>query len=418
MKSAYKSAEQVNNLREIQAIKRLSPHQNIVKLEEVLFDPPTGRLALVFELLEDRQEHFSNEQVKSFMRQTLTALDHMHSKGVFHRDVKPENILVDTSGKRLKLADFGSCRGINSKPPFTEYISTRWYRPPECLLTCGMYGAGMDIWGAGCILFELTTLYPLFPGADELDQINRIHRVLGTPSPSVLANLKKYASAQANFSFKQQHGIGLSKLLPDAKSHCLDLLTRSVEYDASKRIDSKGAINHPYFVGDVPIKPRISKAATKDSKVKQKPDSSTTSSSLASSNPDTTDKTSSGQSTSEETPVTKTRSMVSILLARSDKKDFVKEAKERNKTIFRQKKQHPPLAKVASDKNIRTTRNNSLPKLKSLLPESKRQRESKPFSKPVQDQKPRIRQPKKYAHIRSSGYGGASSMASSLNRKA
>lgn len=230
--------------------------------------------------------------------------------------LQPENILVDTSGKRLKLADFGSCRGINSKPPFTEYISTRWYRPPECLLTCGMYGAGMDIWGAGCILFELTTLYPLFPGADELDQINRIHRVLGTPSPSVLANLKKYASAQANFSFKQQHGIGLSKLLPDAKSHCLDLLTRSVEYDASKRIDSKGAINHPYFVGDVPIKPRISKAATKDSKVKQKPDSSTTSSSLASSNPDTTDKTSSGQSTSEETPVTKTRSMVSILLAR------------------------------------------------------------------------------------------------------
>ena len=228
---------------------------------------------------------------------------------------QPENILVDTSGRRLKLADFGSCRGINSKPPFTEYISTRWYRPPECLLTCGMYGSGMDIWGAGCILFELTTLYPLFPGADELDQVNRIHRVLGTPSPSVLANLKKYASAQANFSFKQQNGIGLSKLLPGAKSHCLDLLTRSVEYDASMRIDSKCAINHPYFVGDAPIKPRI-KAVTKGSKVKQKPDSPTTSSSLASSIPDTTDKTSSGQSTSEETPVTKTRSMVSILLAR------------------------------------------------------------------------------------------------------
>ncbi|KAL7477956.1 hypothetical protein ACHAW6_003743, partial [Cyclotella cf. meneghiniana] len=151
MKSAYKSVEQVNNLREIQAIKRLSPHPNIVKLEEVLFDPLTGRLALVFELMErnlyelmkDRQEHFNDALVKSFMRQIFGALNHMHGNGVFHRDVKPENILVDTTGKHLKLADFGSCRGINGKPPFTEYISTRWYRPPECLLTCGMYGPEM-----------------------------------------------------------------------------------------------------------------------------------------------------------------------------------------------------------------------------------------------------------------------------------
>ena len=104
---------------------------------------------------------------------------------------QPENILVDKNGKHLKLADFGSCRGIHGKPPFTEYISTRWYRPPECLLTCGMYGPEMDVWGAGCILFELTTLYPLFPGSDEADQIHRIHRVLGTPKPGVVAKLRK-----------------------------------------------------------------------------------------------------------------------------------------------------------------------------------------------------------------------------------
>ena len=186
----------MSSLREIQAIKRLIPHPNIVKLDDVLFDPPSGRLALVFELMEgnlyelmkDRgdNELFSKEQVKSFMRQVFTALAHMHGKGVFHRDVKPENILVDKSGRRLKLADFGSCRGINGTPPFTEYISTRWYRPPECLLTCGMYGPEMDVWGAGCILFELTTLYPLFPGTNEADQISRIHRVLGTPTKTVI----------------------------------------------------------------------------------------------------------------------------------------------------------------------------------------------------------------------------------------
>jgi renal tumor antigen len=179
-----------------------------------------------------------------------------------------------------------------------------------------MYGAGMDIWGAGCILFELTTLYPLFPGADEVDQINRIHRVLGTPSASVLSNLKKHASAETNFSFKQQNGIGLPKLLPGVKEHCLDLLTRSVEYDATKRINSKGALQHRYFVGDMPLKSRIQVVAN-DSKGSSQPDLLPASSSVASSNPNTVETTSSGQSTSEEKPaLTKTRSMVSILLAR------------------------------------------------------------------------------------------------------
>lgn len=166
----------------------------------------------------------------------------------------------------------------------------------------------MDVWGAGCILFELTTLYPLFPGADEVDQINRIHRVLGTPSETVVAKLKKHASAQASFSFKQQNGIGLHKLLPGVKEHCLDLLTQTVKYDATKRITSKQAIQHPYFVGDMPLKSRIQ--GTKDG-----PDSLATSSTIAS-NPVTEEKTSSGQSTSEEKSVPKTRSMVSILLAR------------------------------------------------------------------------------------------------------
>lgn len=163
MKSSYKSTNEVNNLREIQAIKRLSPHPNIVKLEEVLFDPPSGRLALVFELLEgnlyelmkDRKKHFSKATVKSFVRQILKSLDHMHKNNVFHRDIKPENILVDKQGRNLKLADFGSCRGITSKPPFTEYISTRWYRSPECLLTSGMYGSAMDIWKVRVVLFHL-----------------------------------------------------------------------------------------------------------------------------------------------------------------------------------------------------------------------------------------------------------------------
>jgi renal tumor antigen len=78
-----------------------------------------------------------------------------------------ENILL--LDDQIKLADFGSCRGIYSKQPYTEYISTRWYRAPECLLTDGYYGYKMDLWGVGCVLFEVLSLFPLFPGNDELD---------------------------------------------------------------------------------------------------------------------------------------------------------------------------------------------------------------------------------------------------------
>lgn len=134
-----------------------------------------------------------------------------NSKGIFHRDIKPENILVrgdvhsvplpfpnaspsspyhlTSSFPIVKLADFGSCRGIHSKMPYTEYIATRWYRSPECLLFDGIYTYKMDVWGIGCVFFELITKVPLFPGDDELDQLHKIHHVLGSPSEKLMKNM-------------------------------------------------------------------------------------------------------------------------------------------------------------------------------------------------------------------------------------
>ena len=163
-------------------MRRLQPHPHIITLEEVLYDQPTGRLALVFELMDQnlyevirgRRHYLSPQLIKIYIYQLLKGLEHMHKRGIFHRDIKPENILVDHNcdfDKGLKLADFGSCRGIYSKQPYTEYISTRWYRAPECLLTDGYYGPEMDLWGVGCVFFEITSLYPLFPGTNELDQM-------------------------------------------------------------------------------------------------------------------------------------------------------------------------------------------------------------------------------------------------------
>lgn len=123
----------------------------------------------MYDLIRGRRHRLEESRVRMYMYQLFKSLAHMHKNGIFHRDIKPENILL--SEDHLKLGDFGSCRGIYSKHPYTEYISTRWYRPPECLLTDGYYGHEMDIWSSGCVMFEVLGLVPLFPGANEVDQV-------------------------------------------------------------------------------------------------------------------------------------------------------------------------------------------------------------------------------------------------------
>uniref|UniRef100_H2YWW9 Protein kinase domain-containing protein n=1 Tax=Ciona savignyi TaxID=51511 RepID=H2YWW9_CIOSA len=165
--------------------------------ELICCDKKTGTVALIcelmdmniYELIRGRRHYVPEPKVKNYMYQLLKSLDHMHRCGIFHRDVKPENILIKDDV--LKLADFGSCRSVYSKQPYTEYISTRWYRAPECLLTDGYYTYRMDLWSVGCVLFEVMSLHPLFPGANEVDQISKIHDVLGTPDASVLNKMKQ-----------------------------------------------------------------------------------------------------------------------------------------------------------------------------------------------------------------------------------
>lgn len=253
MKKAFKSKEQVNRLREIQAVRRLQPHPNIVDLIEVLFDRSTGRLALVmelmdmnlYELIKGRKQYLGEEKVRSYMYQLLKGLDHAHRTGVFHRDIKPENLLLDAEGN-LKIADFGSCKGVYSKQPLTEYISTRWYRAPECLLTDGYYTYKMDLWSAGCVFFEMIALFPLFPGTNELDQVHRIHNVLGTPPTEVLDRLKKLGS-HMDYDFPKKQGTGLAKLLPHVSPETVDLMQKLLTYEAERRCTAKEALRHPYF---------------------------------------------------------------------------------------------------------------------------------------------------------------------------
>lgn len=184
MKQTYKSVQQIQQLREIQSLKVLRHHPNIVQLQEILFDKQTGKLALVFELMShdmyqtirNRKQPLPLRQVQWYMFQVINGLRGAHDAGFFHRDIKPENVLIRRSprtdswlGDVVKLSDFGSARQVGSSLPYTEYISTRWYRPPETLLSDGVYGKEMDIFGIGCVLYEMLELHPLFPGKDELD---------------------------------------------------------------------------------------------------------------------------------------------------------------------------------------------------------------------------------------------------------
>ena len=109
------------------------------------------------------------------------ATNYLHKKGFIHRDLKPENICIDEN-KLIKVIDFGTCKDCqNEMGPHTSYVSTRWYRAPECILRSHHYGYTSDVFALGCIMAELYLLRPIFPGSSEADQIEKVFKILGTP---------------------------------------------------------------------------------------------------------------------------------------------------------------------------------------------------------------------------------------------
>merc|ERR1712106_996837 len=250
MKQKFQSVQQVNNLREVQALRRLNPHHHIIGLREIIFDRRIGSLSLVcelsdmnlYELIRARQRPLPELKVQHLIYQLFLAIDHTHRAGIYHRDIKPENILI--TNDTMKLADFGSCRSVYSKQPLTEYISTRWYRPPECLLTEGRYGYKMDLWAAGCVMYELSTLKPLFPGSNELDQLYSIHSVLGTPLERVLNKFYQFRNRQIPWEFPERAGIGIERGLGALMSNSgVDSPTPTATVTGSKEVAKERKFN-------------------------------------------------------------------------------------------------------------------------------------------------------------------------------
>lgn len=255
LKKRYRTIEEANKLPEVLSLRALQGHPNIIKLFDVLFDSSNGYVAMVFELLDDNLYQYlrnsgkplSEQESLLLMYQLLKAIAYMHSKNLFHRDIKPENCMINKSTMELKLCDFGSTRAESESTPYTEYVSTRWYRAPECILTSGSYQKEVDIWAIGCILYELLTTRPLFPGKNEIDQIMRIHNVVGTPSKDILSQFKSNPNTQISFYFPQRRPQDLQKLLPNVSSRTIDLVAKLLIYDPRNRISASEALSHPAF---------------------------------------------------------------------------------------------------------------------------------------------------------------------------
>lgn len=247
MKNKY-TWEDCKQLKEIQALLNLR-HSNIVTLNQVVLEKE--ELNIIFEfiginLFEWRKNlsEISECKIRNIAFQILQGLAYMHKNNYFHRDMKPENILI--SGDQVKLADFGLAREIRSNPPFTDYVATRWYRSPEVVLNSKIYNSPIDIFALAAIIAELYSGKPLFPGKDSNEQMSKICEVLGTPTQSEWAEGYQLAN-KIGYKFPQYKGHKLKLYIPNASDNAINLLESMLSFNPVKRPSAIKCLQHPFF---------------------------------------------------------------------------------------------------------------------------------------------------------------------------
>lgn len=239
-------------IREISLLKELD-HPNIVKLTDVLMQEQ--KLYLVFEFLKmDLKKYMDTfrsgtmidpELVKSYTYQIIQGIVYCHKRRILHRDLKPQNLLIDQNGC-IKLADFGLARafGIPVRV-YTHEVVTLWYRAPEVLLGSPRYSTPVDVWSIGCIMAEMFTKRPLFHGDSEIDQLFRIFRTMGTPNEDTWPGVTSLPDYK--HTFPKWSGNNLQSSVKNLDTLGLKLLKEMLIYNPAERMPAKAALNHPYF---------------------------------------------------------------------------------------------------------------------------------------------------------------------------
>lgn len=233
-------------IREVSLLKELR-HANIVTLHDIIHTEKS--LTLVFEYLDKDLKQYMDEyrswtplhNIKLFLYQMLRGLAYCHRKRILHRDLKPQNLLINEKGE-LKLGDFGLARA-KSVPTrtYSNEVVTLWYRPPDVLLGSTQYSTQIDMWGVGCIFYEMVTGKPLFPGAHVEDQLKLIFSILGMPPKDCWPHL------DIPYTMPKFTCESLSSKVPRLEQTAIDLLDRFLRYKAENRISAAEAMHHPYF---------------------------------------------------------------------------------------------------------------------------------------------------------------------------
>ena len=240
-------------IREISLMKELK-HENIVSLHDVIHTE--NKLMLVFEYMDKDLKKFMDARggergaldpltIKSFMHQLLQGIAFCHENRVLHRDLKPQNLLINAKGQ-LKLADFGLARAFGIPVnTFSNEVVTLWYRAPDVLLGSRTYNTSIDLWSAGCIMAEMYTGRPLFPGTTNEDELQRIFRLMGTPSEHTWPGIAKYPEYKPTFHVYATQD--LRNLLPQIDAQGIDLLGQMLQLRPELRVSAKDALLHPWF---------------------------------------------------------------------------------------------------------------------------------------------------------------------------
>ncbi|KAG7197981.1 hypothetical protein KM043_016210 [Ampulex compressa] len=236
-------------LREIKLLQELK-HDNVIGLIDVFGHK--SNVSLVFDfmdtdlevIIKDNNIVLTAANIKSYMIQTLQGLDYLHFNWILHRDLKPNNLLVNAEGI-LKIGDFGLAKFFGSPNRInTHQVVTRWYRAPELLYGARLYGTGIDMWAIGCILAELLLRVPFLPGESDLDQLTRIFQTLGTPTEETWPGMTELPDF---IQFKPFPGTPLKHIFTAAGDDLLDLIASFLNVNPLERCTCDQALQMPYF---------------------------------------------------------------------------------------------------------------------------------------------------------------------------
>ncbi|KAK6154250.1 hypothetical protein DH2020_008498 [Rehmannia glutinosa] len=256
------NSDAIRILREIKLL-RLLRHPDIVEIKRIMM-PPSRRdfrdIYVVFELMESdlhqvikANDDLTHEHHRFFLYQMLRALKYMHTANVFHRDLKPKNILANANCK-LKICDFGLARvAFNDTPTtifWTDYVATRWYRAPElCGSFFSKYTPAIDIWSIGCIFAEVLVGKPLFPGKSVVHQLDLITDLLGTPSTDTISGVRNEKARKYLMDMRKKRPVPFAEKFPNADPSALKLLQKLLAFDPKDRPSAEEALADPYFKG-------------------------------------------------------------------------------------------------------------------------------------------------------------------------